>query len=391
MLLSFLLTAMTAACTSVTPKQVAPVASDKVATRTPDEQSCEDGDGPACLRAGREIMKTAPSVAGKRGSRAFMYYERACRRKIWEACGEYGSLQITGDELVPRDLEAGEATLRAACDHGSPVGCANLGWYLREKTPAPPAEELTALATRTIELADKGCAANEAWSCRVLGMAFAYAIFPAETQDLPRAEPYLDKSCKGGQLDACMHLARVIGSRTTPPPDMVEARALLRRACDGGHGGACGYLGSVQYQGQGGPVDEGAALASFERGCQLDDADACMAAGGMRSTGPVMSQRDDKKALVWLSHACDLGKADACDATGKVLLHGADLGPAVLEQAAQAFRRGCAGDDFAACSDLGVMYGRGQGVPQDLSRARELFQKACDGGAQSGCDNLKLF
>ena len=46
--------------------------------------------------------------------------------------------------------------------------------------------------------------------------------------------------------------------------------------------------------------------------------------------------------------------------------------------------------DLRGCADLGNLYQLGQGVRQDYSQARTLFQKACDGGEMVGCSNLGL-
>jgi TPR repeat protein len=34
------------------------------------------------------------------------------------------------------------------------------------------------------------------------------------------------------------------------------------------------------------------------------------------------------------------------------------------------------------------MYKHGRGVPKDLSRAADLFKRACDAGLDKGCENL---
>ena len=42
-----------------------------------------------------------------------------------------------------------------------------------------------------------------------------------------------------------------------------------------------------------------------------------------------------------------------------------------------------------ACNNLGVLYGRGEGVRQDKSIAKEYYGKACDLRSQEGCDNYR--
>jgi TPR repeat protein len=42
-----------------------------------------------------------------------------------------------------------------------------------------------------------------------------------------------------------------------------------------------------------------------------------------------------------------------------------------------------------ACASLADLYDRGDGVLPDPVRARELFQRACDGGNEESCEWLK--
>ena len=40
--------------------------------------------------------------------------------------------------------------------------------------------------------------------------------------------------------------------------------------------------------------------------------------------------------------------------------------------------------------DLGMMYNKGEGVRQNKATAKEWFGKACDNGAQNGCDGYRI-
>ena len=42
------------------------------------------------------------------------------------------------------------------------------------------------------------------------------------------------------------------------------------------------------------------------------------------------------------------------------------------------------------CYNLGLMYADGNGVEKDLSKAVELFKKACNGGNMHGCRGLDV-
>ena len=44
---------------------------------------------------------------------------------------------------------------------------------------------------------------------------------------------------------------------------------------------------------------------------------------------------------------------------------------------------------MVGCGMLGVMYEKGNGVRQDKYMAKEYYGKACDLGAQDGCDEYK--
>ena len=53
------------------------------------------------------------------------------------------------------------------------------------------------------------------------------------------------------------------------------------------------------------------------------------------------------------------------------------------------YRKACDGQDAEACFNLGVRYGKGEGVTQDSVKAVEFYRKACDGGQNApGCFSL---
>lgn len=45
--------------------------------------------------------------------------------------------------------------------------------------------------------------------------------------------------------------------------------------------------------------------------------------------------------------------------------------------------------DAGAQNSLGYMYRYGEGVKQDYQKAKEWYEKACDGGDQMGCDEYR--
>lgn len=56
-------------------------------------------------------------------------------------------------------------------------------------------------------------------------------------------------------------------------------------------------------------------------------------------------------------------------------------------QAARLFQRACDLGNASGCNNLGLAFESGLGVPQDYQRAFELFERACGGGFAEGCNN----
>jgi TPR repeat protein len=47
----------------------------------------------------------------------------------------------------------------------------------------------------------------------------------------------------------------------------------------------------------------------------------------------------------------------------------------------------CSAGDAPSCDNLGAMYELGMTVPREPERARDLYERACKGGAGGGCTN----
>lgn len=53
-------------------------------------------------------------------------------------------------------------------------------------------------------------------------------------------------------------------------------------------------------------------------------------------------------------------------------------------------KKSCNQGDFRACITLGAMYANGYGVKKDYTKAKKLFEKACDAGYVQGCNNSHI-
>ena len=56
-------------------------------------------------------------------------------------------------------------------------------------------------------------------------------------------------------------------------------------------------------------------------------------------------------------------------------------------RAAELYKKACDGGDMEGCHNQGRMARDGDGVPKDEQRARQLFGKACEGGYQKACEH----
>ena len=68
--------------------------------------------------------------------------------------------------------------------------------------------------------------------------------------------------------------------------------------------------------------------------------------------------------------------------------HGTDGAPENLSHARTLYKLGCNGGIMTGCSNLGIKYQNGLGVPKDEREAYRLNKIACDGGNLTGCGNL---
>ena len=59
-----------------------------------------------------------------------------------------------------------------------------------------------------------------------------------------------------------------------------------------------------------------------------------------------------------------------------------DKGPPAVEL----YAKSCDGGIAHSCENLARLYGRGEGVAKDISRAQALRQRACDLGEKSSCE-----
>jgi hypothetical protein len=58
-------------------------------------------------------------------------------------------------------------------------------------------------------------------------------------------------------------------------------------------------------------------------------------------------------------------------------------------RAAQLFTKACNEGNIRGCLYSGDMYSKGDEIYKDIEKARRMYGRACSLGDQSGCDDLK--
>src|SRR5260370_14827637 len=113
----------------------------------------------------------------------------------------------------------------------------------------------------------------------------------------------------------------------------------LTDACVHGSGSYCRTLADKYVKGSGVPKDVDAAVTYYTRGC-FNDPDSCVALGVMRLEGREIP-KNESEALALFRNACSRGS-------------------------------------WNGCSDLGMMYQKGQGGVADPAFGADLFRKGCE-------------
>ncbi len=119
-----------------------------------------------------------------------------------------------------------------------------------------------------------------------------------------------------------------------------------------------------------------------EGGCKRGNAEACLLAGeAARALGRPADLGQAEKRY---AKACAAGLTRACVRQAEVQFPNAQ-GPEAQARLRAVFEKACAAADPLACSDLGVFYAYGIGIPADPAKAAALRKGACAAGEIDGC------
>jgi TPR repeat protein len=208
-----------------------------------------------------------------------------------------------------------------------------------------------------------------------------------------------DQRCAKGDMFSCTQSADRLSEGTRE--ERKQARDLYDRACKKGHGVACFGLGVLQRAGDGGDREPRLAASSFAEACGREVPEGCNNLGMMLLSGEGVAP-SVRQAADAFERACDLleigtygvlyglpttGSLEGCLDLGSLLAEGGQM-PQNLSRAAELFKKACDGGSSPACTRLGQSYLSGTGVTKDPALAAAAYRKACEGSDAGGCYGL---
>lgn len=170
---------------------------------------------------------------------------------------------------------------------------------------------------------------------------------------------------------------------------------LSKQLCDERVGRACNLLATHYEDAQGVAKDTTKAMALYTQACELEEARGCENLGRMYASEESFKDTSKsntfyQKGTLLYEKQCNSGTdAGACTNLGINYANGAGV-PKDQAKANELYKKGCDGGSANACNNLGASYTHGTGVPKDQAKAYELIKKSCDGGSKEGCENLKI-
>lgn len=348
------------------------------------EKQCAAREAKACLALGQAQSSTDVR-------QALAAFDAGCRLGSASSCLKAGRLLDNADGLA-RDTAEVRRYFREACTAESATGC-----LLSARVERAEGGDARTPLARAIALARPACDGGDLDACAV----YLYATEDTEPPPLSGEEraTLAGRWCNRGANWACGRLALSFYSGEGVKRDGLEAARLGRLACDKGERLGCLAVALVALDG--GRLDE--ALKPAQSACAANVPAACVIEGGLRLKGKGGAPRDSQAGWALIERGCQGGEPDACDMVrGEKTLdagrreHATDVGcrlgsaeccRAVLRRApaptgqtlAAALQVVCKATppDLAACTSLGELQVKGEGLPKDEAAGVALLERVC--------------
>ncbi|HYY94283.1 MAG TPA: tetratricopeptide repeat protein [Pyrinomonadaceae bacterium] len=390
------------------------------------DKACTSGDARACTRLGH-------IYAGEHGvepdqARAEALYKRAAQLNQTgvdiglppSAAYDLADAYARG-EGVPKDINKAVELFKLSCDFFmSGAGCRRVREIQNNTIELAGVEErvLPPSATSLLVFFARDCDGGGKGSCMTLGQF--YARGHGVERDLKHAADLLRRACEA-QLDAaCTELAGL--------PDPSAAGAGLAGLCEGGDTSSCVAAGN-HFAAPGAEMNLDKAAGFYETACMKQSTAGCLGlvtvgdrfrdgtntakdlprAGELYRSACVLEHSEGCGRLVALgqslegsggtanedqairdySEACRNGNGSGCGELWRVAMKYQNGSAADLVRARAIWKTTCESYSsiVGACGNLGVMYEKGQGGPEDKLAALQLYDRDCRRGSTWACTN----
>lgn len=391
------------------------------------EKACDSGDARACTRLGR-VYAGGYAVEPDQ-PRAEAMYKRAAQLNQTavdlglppiSAAYDLADAYVRGEGVV-KDLAKAVELFKLSCDFWmSGAGCRRLREIQTNTVEQVGVEErvLPPTATSLMIFFARDCDGGGQGSCATLGKFYARGHGIA--RDIKHAADLLRRACQG-QLDfACTELANL--------PDPSAAGVGLAGLCEAGDTTACVSAGN-HFVAPGPELNLDKAAGFYETACMKQSTAGCLGlivvgdrfrdgqgtkkdltrAGGLYRSACVLEHSEGCGRLVTLgrgletlggtpnedqairnySEACRNGDRTGCVELWRVARKYQNGTPPDRARARAIWKATC--ESFSsivgACGNLGVMYERGEGGPEDKLTALQLYDRDCRRGSTWACTN----
>ncbi|MCV2503355.1 MAG: sel1 repeat family protein [Neisseriaceae bacterium] len=347
---------------------------------------CNAGNQEACMKLAEYYSNDV--------NQATQYYTRACNLNAAEGCTQAGLNYL----VVGKNTSQALSLFDKSCSlDGTKKGCYWLGYLASNGFLIPQNYQ------NAVQYFSKACNVGDSESCLALGDLFRDG--KGTDQDYNKALQIYNQACQRSYINACVSAE--------------EMRVILQ----GNQDKENLYQEALKYElGLGQPENLQKALSLFAESCQQNNAQACMKIAGYYEEGSKISQNMNKAYDFYLK-ACDLNDYKACTRAGALIVNQGSKSGKNKELASSLLNKSCSANDVEACSllkqlstgmvqstpesnvqnkeqscnsgnytscyELGRDYVRADGVSQDIEKAKQLFNYACNNYVQAACIALQ--
>ena len=261
------------------------------------------------------------------------------------------------------------------------------------------------------------CEGSPAIECYKDGASFLHFKLYKDAEEKFKGACYLE------HMPACNQLALMYLNVDEVKKDYSIISSLLQKSCEKSDADGCYNLGVMYDQGLYFQKDRTKALKLYTQSCEMSSVSGCYNAAVLcEKDAQCSSDRDFLEKSYKVS--CDGDNHYACynlavlykkEDSAKInsVLDGLDKGcinnytkachflaslhvnnPHVQQDFGKAFRlynKACNANLWESCSQVGLMYGSGHGVPFDEVKAEKYLTMSCSNGVEMACKAKRLF